>query len=309
MATLKDVNYSRSGEQSQEQLVTPINDAPDVAPKEFLPQNGLPTNNLGSAGEQYIIFKLKDQRRNGAVYIDAIDDVYNPESKMVERMRLLTGINTIWYNEQLKLGVTENFASLNRRTIKFPRGQKFIRVSTKDTNLLSFMRLSNSNIENENRTGGGKFEFYEYDPAREARRAQQRELHQLEMAIKAKEMSVEKMRKHASFLKIQPYNDMGIPKSDEQLRADYMIYAKHHPDIFAKSVDSEEVDIQYAIKMAITNSILDISTQPGTAMWMNNKGVICRIPAGLEPLKYLTELALTNSNDGRKFKDDLKHIK
>lgn len=306
--SLQDVNYSKTGEQPQQQLVAPINDAPDAAPKEFLPQNGLPVDGHVLPGEQYVIFKLKDQRRNGAVYIDAIDDVYNEKTGIIERIRLLTGLNTIWYNEQLKLGITENEASLKRRTIKFPRGQKFIRVSTKDKNLLDFMRLSNQNIDNPHRTGGGKFEFYEYNPAREAKRAQDRELNQLKMAIKASEMSVEKMRKHASFLKIQPYNDMGIPKSDEQLRADYMIFAKNNPDLFGKSVDSEEVDIQYAVKMAITNSKIDIGTQPGTAIWSNNKGVICRIPAGFETIKYLTELAMTNSAEGRRFKDDLKTV-
>lgn len=308
MATsLKDVRLSQQGEQPQVSVEAPINDAPTVDPIPFKPQNGMPTTNLAQPKEEYIIFKLKDQKRNGAVYIDAIDDVYNKDTGNIERVRLLTGINTIWYNEQLKLGITETIASNTRRTIKFPRGQKFIRVSTKDKNLLQFMRLSNNNMDNEHRTGGGKFEFYEYNPMREAKLAEKRELDQLEMAFKAREMPLEKMKKHISFLSryILPYNDMGMLKTDEQLRADYMRFAKNNPDIFAKSVDSEEVDIQYAVKMAITNAIIDISTQPGTAMWTNSKGIIGRIPGGFEPIQYLTELAMTNSPDGRKFKQDL----
>lgn len=308
MATLKDVNYSKAGEQPQQTIEAPINDAPEVEPKAFLPQNGLPGRQDAIAGEEYIIFKLKDQKRNGAVYVDAIEDVYNPATKMVERARLLSGISTIWFNEQVKMGITENYANINRRTIKFPRGHRFIRVSTKDKNLIDFLRLHNDNIDNANRTGGGKFEFYEYNPSREAQRAEERELKQIDMAIKAREMSEEKMKRHASFLKIQPYNDMGIPKSPSQLRADYMIFAKRHPDIFEKTVDSEEVDIQYAIKMAITNSKIDIGTQPGTALWTNSKGIISRIPAGFEPIKYLTELALTNSPDGRRFREELKNL-
>jgi hypothetical protein len=102
---------------------------------------------------------------------------------------------------------------------------------------------------------------------------------------------------------------MGLPKLDEQLRTEYIIYAKNHPDLFEKSVDSEEVDIQFSIKMAIKNSIIDIGTQPGTAMWTNSKGIIGRIPGGFEPVKYLTDLAMTNSPDGRKFKEDLKSVK
>lgn len=308
MATLKDVNYSKQGEWPHQESVAPIDGAPDVAPKEFLPQNGMPTQQHIIPGEDYVIFKLKDQKRNGAVYIDAIDDIYNPANKIVERARLLSGISTIWFNEQMKGGITENYANLNRRTIKFPRGQRFLRVSTKDITLIQFLRLCNHNLDNPHRTGGSKFEFYEYNPAREAERAQKRELKQLEMAIKAKEMSIEKMRKHASFLKIQPYNDIGILKSDEQMRADYMIYAKNHPDLFEQSVDSEEVDIQYAIKMAVTNSKIDIGTQPGTAFWTNSKGVIGRIPGGHEPIKYLTELALTNTPDGSRFKQELKAL-
>jgi hypothetical protein len=309
MATLKDVHHNRQGELAQQNIASPIDGAPEVEPKGFPKQNGIPTSNTTNVGEQFIIFKLKDQKRKGAVYIDGIDDVYNEKTGIVERVRLLSGISTIWFNEQVKMNLSDSYINLNRRTIKFPRGQRFIRVSPKDATLLQFLRLCNSNMDNLNRTGGGKFEFYEYNPLREAQRAQERELKQLEMAFKAREMSVEKMKKHASFLKIQPFNEMGLPKLDEQLRTEYIIYAKNHPDLFEKSVDSEEVDIQFAVKMAITNSIIDIGTQPGTAMWTNSKGIIGRIPGGFEPVKYLTDLAMTNSPDGRKFKEDLKSVK
>jgi len=128
------------------------------------------------------------------------------------------------------------------------------------------------------------------------------------MAIKAREMATEKMKKHASFLGIQPYNELGLPKEDRHLRAEYMMYAKRNPQLFKETVDSELVDIQYAIKMAIVDSKIDVGRQPGTAFWANSMGMICKLPTNKNVLEALTELAFMPTPEGKDFKEKLKSL-
>jgi len=40
-------------------------------------------------------------------------------------------------------------------------------------------------------------------------------------------------------------------------------------------------------------------------LWAGGKGFIAKIPVGRKPYEYLTELAMTNSDEGRAFKEGL----
>lgn len=306
MATLQDVNFSKTGEQPQALQEQVIDDAPKSEPLPLPKEIGLPGMQAVQKDTEYIIFKLVNKARNGGIYIPNIDDAINPKTGKMERMRLLTGVDTIWLKEQKDL--PKEYIEKNGRNLQFPRGAKFIRIATWDHTALEFARLCRHNIGNVNRKTGSKCEFYEYDPAREAKAAEAKEFLELEMAILAKEMSVEKMRKHASFLGLTFVNEFGLQKQDGVLRAEYMLYAKRNAKRFKETVDSQEVDIQYAIKMAIVDAKIDIGSQPGTAFWSSGMGVIGRIPANHQPLLYLTELALTNTPEGRTFKDQLKTL-
>lgn len=307
MATLKDVNYSRNGEPSAnkpQELV--INDVPKYDPVPLPKEKGVLETEILQPEKKYIIFKLVKQNRNGGVNIPNIDDVVNPATGKVERMRLLAGVDSIWMKDQKDL--PKEYVEKNGRNLYFPRGAKFIRIDELDHTALEFARLCRHNVGAKNRRTGSKVEFYEYDPMREAKAAEEKEFLELEMAIKAKEMPTEKMKKHASFLKINFVNEMGMPKPDERIRAEYMLYAKRNPDFFKKTADTEEVDIQYAIKMAITDAKIDVGSRQGAAFWSGTNGVISMIPPNKSPVEYLTELALTNSVEGRAFKDQLKQI-
>jgi hypothetical protein len=43
-------------------------------------------------------------------------------------------------------------------------------------------------------------------------------------------------------------------------------------------------------------------------MWAGNGGFIGKIPQHRKPLEYLTELAMTNSQEGKQFKEQLESI-
>ncbi len=305
MSRLADVNYSRNGEQQPNNNEVVGNDAPTTLP---LPtENKLPGQQNVQPDQKYVIFKLVNKSRNGGVYIPYIDDAINPATGRMERMRLLTGVDTIWQKDQKD--IPKEYVDKNGRNIQFPRGAKFIRIPTWDTTALEFMRRCRHNITNPDRKTGSKCEFFEYDPAKEAKAAEEKEFLALEMAIKAKEMPEEKMRKHASFLGIQFIDaEMGLPKQPSKIRQEYMLYAKRNPEFFKQTMDSREVDIQFAIKNAILDGKIDIGKQPGTAFWSGTMGVIGRIPPNQKPLQYLTELALTNTPEGRAFKEQLQTV-
>jgi hypothetical protein len=135
-----------------------------------------------------------------------------------------------------------------------------------------------------------------------------REAMELEMAILAKEMPAEKMRKHAAFLGLRLIDDLGLPKTDDGLRREYMIYAKRNPDYFQKTKDSKEIDIMWMIKRGILDSKIEIGREPGKIYWSNGGGLIGVMSKQDTPEKYLLNLALTNTQEGEAFRDQLKKI-
>ena len=70
----------------------------------------------------------------------------------------------------------------------------------------------------------------------------------------------------------------------------------------------EVVDIQYLVKQAIIEAKIDLTGQAGNALWAGGKGFICKIPVGRKPYEYLTELAMTNSDEGKSFKEQLQTL-
>ena len=57
---------------------------------------------------------------------------------------------------------------------------------------------------------------------------------------------------------------------------------------------------------AIISAKIDIGSQPGRAFWSNGGGLIGIIAPNRQALDYLTELALTNTEEGRTFQKQLK---
>lgn len=294
MAKLSDVQYSLSGEskdfgQTEGEKVV-INEIREVTP----------------AGVRFHIFKLVSNTRKGGVHVPGIDDVINPKTGKMERIRLLTGVDTIWLKEQKD--VTPDYAKMNQRNLSFVRGTKILRIPDYDHTALEFARLTRHNIGSPANKTGSHFEFYEYNPEREQQELLRKEELEIKMAILAQGMPADKMKKHAAFLGIRLIDDLGLPKSEDGLRREYMIYAKRNPEYFERTVESKEVELAWMVKRAILDSKLEIGREPGKVYWANGGGFVAAIPRNENVEKYLVELALTNTEEGREFKDRLTKV-
>lgn len=299
MSTLQDVRYSLSGEQEAQRrkfvgfgnpgmVKYKAGKIPQVDPK------------------GWTIFKLVGNSYKGAVYLDNIDDVLNPETGNIERIRLLRGVPSIWLKDQKD--VTKEYADKNAVDLKFERGTRVMRVRNIDKNVIEYLFRTNTNIGNEDRVKGTKVEIYCYDSAAAEKQAFEREEFELEMALKAKQADPAEMRKHAAFLGIRLVSDLGEKKSDDGVRRDYVMYAKRNPDYFGKTFKTEETELSWLVRKAIEDAFIDINTEPGKISWSRGGGIIASIPQSRNPQEYLTELAMTNTKEGREFKEQLKKI-
>jgi hypothetical protein len=255
--------------------------------------------------KEFVVFKLVDNTKQGGVHIDGIDDALNPETGKVERMRLLAGISSIWLRDQKDC--TPDYVKANQRSLVFPRGARILRIA-KDDNALEFATRCRHNIGNPKRKTGSKFEFYEYNPKKQQEAALALEMLEIEQAIVASKVEEGPMRKHALFLGINPFDDLGIPKGEDGIRREYIIAAKRNPTRFKNTLNSKEVEVAYLIRKAITDSLIDLGGHSGQVTWSAG-GRITNIPIGRNTQEYLIELALnTTSHEGRQFFEQLQKI-
>jgi hypothetical protein len=296
MAKLKDIQFSLSGETGELEHETHQMEISQIAM----------SDNPAPSETKYHIFKLVDTKKKGGTYIPNIDDVINPETGREERARLLVGVDSIWIKDQKHLD--PDYIKQNAKSLNFPRGAKCLRIPDWDKTALQFARLCRHNIGSPNRKTGSKFEFFEYDPARQAAEALDRESLEIDMAIVARELDEKTMKKYFNFLKLPLHDELGELKTNDLLRKELMLYAKRNPREFQDLVNnkSKEVEISYLIKKGILSAKIDIGSQPGRAFWSNGGGLIGVIPSSKQPIDYLTELALTNTEEGRTFQKQLK---
>lgn len=299
MATLKDVQFSLNSEAVSA-----------VAKRGGKDLSGIviyDSKNPPKDEKEWVIFKLANTNHKGGVYLPSVDDVINPKTGEIERIRLLSGVKTIWQSEQKDL--TKDYIDRNTRNVEFPRGHKIRRVSKNDKALLEFLRIGNGNLGNLNRIGGSRFEYYEYDAASAEKEAFLREEFELEMALAAKSAKLEPMRKHAAFLGIRLVTDLGDPKTEDGIRREYVIYAKRNPEYFKKTMENtEQVEVSWLVRKALAETLIDIGREPGKIFWANGGGVIGVYPQTENPQDYLTALAMTPTEEGAAFKNKLKQI-
>lgn len=172
---------------------------------------------------------------------------------------------------------------------------------------IEYARVNKHNVGSR-RGGNGKFDFFEYDAAAEQKARYDRQLQKINVVLKVKDMPVEKMRKLASFLGIMPWDELGQHKGDDGMRTELLVKADSQPELVDKYFDSKEVEMSYLVKKAIIEAKIDLTGQSGNALWAGGKGFICKIPASRKAHEYLTELAMTNSDEGRKFKEQLEQM-
>lgn len=254
---------------------------------------------------KYTIYKLVNTSRKGRVYIDGIDDdILNPKTGKRERVWLLAGASSIWSTDLVEQLKDKSWLRNNRRSLEFEGG--ILRVPDWDERALEFIKVCRHFIDNPHRRTGSRMEFFEYNPQKQQQALLKKEMLELDMAIAVKEMAIEKVRKLASFMGVIFYDDLGEPKTDDGIRRELMLVAKRAPENFQKHLESREVEISYLVKKAITSNKIDLGSGTGNAIWARNGGLIGKIPLSRKPHEYLTELAMTNSEEGRTFLEQLQ---
>tara|TARA_R110000868_G_scaffold36279_4_gene128930 strand:- start:4067 stop:4972 length:906 start_codon:yes stop_codon:yes gene_type:complete len=296
MAKLKDVQDSMHNNPKEEEQVVNYNVAEEIANLAF--------EGSTKIKDEYIIFKLVDTKKKGRVYVDGIDDdIMNPITKKRERIWLLSGTSSIWSSELVEQLKDKDFVRNNRRSLKFEGG--IFRVPSWDERCIEFIRNCRHLIDNPNRRTGSKFEFFEYNPAKQQEEALKREMLEIDMAIAAREMPMDKARKLASFLGVIFFDELGQPKTDDGIKRELMILAKRNPKKFQQNIDSKEVEVAYYIRKAIIESKISLEMN-GNVTWATG-GFITKIPTSqkAQSQKYLLELAMTNSSEGQMFLEQL----
>lgn len=254
---------------------------------------------LTPAGRKTIIFKLRNPP-NGKVHLDGIDDVYDPETKTMRRIRLLRGVSEIWQDKQEK--IDPKYVDKNRISLTFVQGG-LVCDETKDAHIIKAARLMNYNEQNEFRLPGKKRAFYEWNPAEQEKEAFAKELFEMEVVELAMSQSMDKMKKHALFLNVNITDEMGDIRSEQGIKVLYVRKAKEDPKKFKDTLDSPEVEIKYVLRRAIIDGKLDIST---TSIKWAKGGQICKLPHGREALDYLVEFALLPQEESKDFLDRLQ---
>lgn len=258
---------------------------------------------------KYHIFRLvkKKQRR---LRIDGIcDGCVNPKTGKRERAYLIRGAASIWQSELGDLvrdiDKPNSYINKNRESILFEDG--VCRIPSDDANALEYARVNKHNV-GKNRKGSGKYDYYEYDAAEEQKFRLEKQNQRINMVIKAKEMPEDKMKKMAAFLGVSFIDELGMPKGTDGVRSELMIVADTRPVDFEKYIDSKEVEISWLVKRAILDAKIDLTAQSGNALWAGGQGFVAKIPSNRKAYEYLTELAMTNSEDGRQFLEKLKQV-
>lgn len=265
----------------------------------------LALSNVPQAPEQlFTIFKLVNNKRKGRVYIDGIDDVINPKTGKTERMRLISGVAEIWMSEQKN--IPEDFIKKNRRSLQFEG--KICRIPHTDTSALEFAKLCRHFIDAPNRRSGSKHEFFEWNPARQAEAALKKRQLKVDAMKIALTIDEDKMRKHALYLGVGFSDELGLPKESDAIRNDYVLKAEDAPEKFMETVDSPIVTISFLVKKAIRDAKIDLGRSLNNAYWSAGGRFIAKIPMSRKAHEYLIELAMTNSDEGKIFLEELQNV-
>lgn len=253
---------------------------------------------------KYVVFKLvkKGIRRTS---VDGIcHNVLNITTGKHETIRLIRGAHSIWTTELTEILKDKEYVSKNRISLYFIDG--ICRVPVHDQLTLEYARKNLNNV-GKNRTGSGKRDYYEYDAAEEQKMRYDKQLQRIYTIQTISNMPEHKMIKLALFLGIKPYDeDTSLPKIPQGYRTELLLKADTQQEIVNKYIDSTEVEVSYLVRKAIMDAKIDLTGQNGNALWAGGNGFICKIPQNRKSVEYLTELAMTNSNEGKSFKEQLE---
>jgi len=258
-------------------------------------------SNSVEAPNEFVIFKLVNTKKKGNIYVDGINDTINPLTDKVERMRLLSGVDTLWVKDQKD--ITKEYVDSNRRSLMFEG--KILRIPAWDTIAIEYARTCSHCIDNPKRRSGSKMEFFEWNPKKQAEEALKKQHFMIDAMQKALSVPEDIMRKHALYLNVSFIDEVGFPKETASIRRDYALKAQQDPQRFMETYDSPLVEISFLVKKALSDSKIDIGRERNKAFWGTGK-FICSIPPHQNVHEYLVEFASAGSPEARDFLEQLR---
>ena len=266
------------------------------------------TSNVGAAPAQqeYVVFRLVNKKVRRLTLDGICHEVKNPNTGKHETIRLIRGAHSIWTSELTEFLKDKEYVNKNRIGLHFEDG--ICRIGMHETNKLEFARYNIHNV-GKRRNGTGKYDFYEYDAAEEQKLRHEVRMKRIELIQTVSQMAEDKMIKLAMFLGIKPYDDeVGLPRTADGYRTELLILSDKSPEVVSKYLNSAEIEVSYLVRKGIMDAKIDLGGQAGNAIWAGGGGFICKIPSSQKPIQYLTEFAMTNSAEGRAFKEQLQTI-
>lgn len=247
----------------------------------------------------------KSSRTGNTIYppntIDNEDVVDDPETGMPRAMRLLTGVKTLWKDEQTT--IDEAMAGRMRPQIKFVDG--VFRVRGNDKLLFDFMMKKNCCLSNPNRKIGSKVRYHLVDAEQSEKEQYETEMRRQQARSMAVDAPVETMMYHADYLNIDPYDENGEPLTEMGLRVKYIRYAQEHPDNFMESYGADNLKYNYIISRCVVKNKIIVDRSAMEAKW-NTGFHIVNIPESKDPVEHMAHYAFTE--EGRGFKKRLDEL-
>lgn len=229
------------------------------------------------------------------------DMIFDEETGTERNIRYLEGVSTIYEDEQEQLSEQKK---KQRPRIVFING--VLTVPATKTSLVKFLMLSNMNEGNKNRMQHARVVYRLLDfekQENDALNIAETRMEAMKMAMNA---SIETMIPHAQYLGISFINQYGDERGEKAIRVDYLDVADKNPETFMKTYNNPLVRIEYAIRKAVSVSLINLESVKGQAIWGDTKKFITQIPDRKDPIKHLSEFALTA--EGKDFYAQLKSI-
>lgn len=235
------------------------------------------------------------------VFIRNTDVIYDEESGTERNIRYLEGVGTIFEDEQEHLSESKK---KQKPEIRFVRG--ILRVPSNKTSLLKFLMSSNM-FDKKKKRMDHILPLYTILNFEEQ---EQKEINDAEIRMDAMKMAMDApsdiLVPHCQYLGIRLKNQYGEERSEKGLRVDYLNFADKNPDTFIKTYNNPLVKIEFAIKNAVTLNLINLNSVKGQAIWGDTKKFIAQIPDRKDPVKHLSEFALSDA--GKEFYSQLKSM-
>jgi hypothetical protein len=255
------------------------------------------------------IFILSNDKRRGTVSLDVEEDVIDPETGKVRRMRLLRGAQTIWFDEQPPTVFPQNYVNKNILNLEFNKGVCIIPVN--EPQKIKAAELTNRNLATKKRNGlkakTKDIYFYEWNPAEQNKKAIEEENDVIKAMQLAMTTPMEEVIPHAQYLNIQFADEQGVALNEQALRAAYIRKAKNDSRKFLDSIQSPTVKLAHMVRKAIDKGLIDLGKQAGAAYWTDG-GFISALPQGRDAVEFLIEFAMIPGEANVMFANQLREL-